>query len=56
MSEYFVVFRDAAPEVQVIDELGKSANVRNGDPESLRHVLQWQCVRLLGSVELEYLI
>lgn len=37
----------------MIAEVGKLPNVRKGAPDILRHVLQWQVVRLDGSTLLE---
>lgn len=40
----------------MIDDIGNEAKLRNGAPESLRHVWQWQLTMLVGRVLLEYLI
>jgi hypothetical protein len=53
-SEYVVFVRDSSPEIHVIAEVGKRPNVRNGAPESLRHVSQWQLVNSSGREEEEY--
>lgn len=45
-----------APDVHVMDDLGNEAKLRNGAPESLRHVWQWQLAMLVGRVLLEYLM
>ena len=42
------------PFVHVMDETGKSPKVRNGAPDSLRQVGQWQFVNFEGRCELEY--
>lgn len=41
------------PFVHVMDETGKSPKVRNGAPDSLRQVGQWQLVSLEGQWVLE---
>jgi len=50
ISEYLVFFNELDPDVHVIEDVGKSANVRKGAPASLRHVKQWQFPISLGRV------
>jgi len=46
--EYRVFFREEAPEVHVIADIGNEVKLRNGAPERRRQVRQWQFTMLEG--------
>lgn len=53
MSERYRVWSDAPGSI-VMADAGKSAKLRNAEPDRRRHIMQWQCVMSDGREVLVY--